>query len=142
MTNPGTLYVFNFGESEVGNAAKERCETSSETPAERSDCLEKARGKVPVESLRFVKKGTEYWWITLNRYRGNLLKWHVIQFQIGEEKDDRVTLKPMGKDKGLAPMGKVPHTLEVLLPNDYSIVLNDPEFGKMTFDEKIGKVED
>jgi hypothetical protein len=53
-----------------------------------------------------------------------------------------VTLKPLGKDKGIAPMPRVPRTLEIDLPNDFSIVMKDPEFGKLTFDAKIGLFED
>jgi hypothetical protein len=51
-------------------------------------------------------------------------------------------LKPLGKDKGLAPMPRIPRTLEIELPNDFSIVLNDPEFGKLIFDAKIGMMEE
>ena len=134
------LYVFNFAESEVGKKAKAECQALAADQV--SACLEKARSKVPVESIRFKKKGAEYFWITLNRYKGNLMKWHVIQYQVGEQTNDRVTLKPMGKDKGIAPMAKIPRTLEIELPNDYSIVVNDPEFGKMSFDAKIGAVDD
>lgn len=142
ITLPGSLFVFNFGESEVGKAAKERCSASVSTPNEMAECMQKARDKVPVESARFLKKGNDYWWVTLNRYKGNLLKWHVVQFQVGEEKSDRVTLKLVGKDKGIAPMARVPRTLEIELPNDYAIVLNDPDLGKMSYDAKFGKVEE
>ena len=142
LTNSNALFMFNFNESEVGKAAKEQCESAGGARNEISACLEKARAKVPIESLRFVKKGADYWWITLNRYKGNLLKWHIIQFQVGEEKSDWVALKPIGKDKGIAPMARIPRTLEIELPNDFSIVLNDPEFGKLMFDAKIGMIED
>lgn len=143
ITNPTVLYVFNFKESEVGQSAQEQCSTSSEGDSGAlATCMQKARGKVPVESVRFKKKGNEYFWVTLNRYKGNLLKWHIIPFQVGEEKDDRVTLKPFGKDKGIAPMAKIPKSLEIELPNDYSIIIKDPEFGKMVFDAKIGAIEE
>ena len=142
ITNPTVLYVFNFGESDTGKSAKERCEASGEGKSRVAECMAKAREKVPVESIRFVKKGAEYFWITLNRYRGNLLKWHVIPFKVGEEGTDRVVIKPFGKDKGIAPMPKLPSALEITLPNDYSIVVKDPEFGNMTFDAKIGAIED
>lgn len=142
ITNPTALFVFNFSESDVGRAAREKCDAAGGERSEIAACLQKARDKVPVESLRFVKKKGEHWWVTLNRYKGNLIKWHLIQFQVGEEKSDRVTLKPMGKDKGIAPMARVPRSLEIELPNDYSIVLNDPEFGKMSFDTKFGKFEE
>ena len=142
LTNSNALYMFNFGESEVGKTAKEQCETDTADRSEVSACLQKARAKVPVESVRFVKKGDEYFWITFNRYKGNLLKWHIIQFQVGEGKSDWVALKPLGKDKGIAPLARVPRTLEIELPNDFSIVLNDPELGKLTFDAKIGMMDD
>jgi hypothetical protein len=142
ITNPTALYVFNFAESEVGKTAKEQCDAAGGGPDKVAACVQKARGKVPVESIRFKKKDKEFFWITLNRYKGNLLKWHIIQFTPGEESSDKVTLKLMGKDKGIAPMAKIPATLQIELPNDYSIVVIDPEFGRMIFDAKIGAVED
>lgn len=142
LTNSNATYMLNFNESEVGQAAKEECEAAGGDRGAISACLQKARSKVPIESLRFVKKGGEFWWITLNRYKGNLMKWHVIQFQVGEEKPDWVALKPFGKDKGIAPMPRVPRTLEIDLPNDFSIVMKDPEFGKLTFDAKIGMFDE
>jgi hypothetical protein len=142
LTNSNATYMLNFSESEVGKTAKEECEASSDDRGEVSACLQKARAKIPIESLRFIKKGGEYWWITLNRYKGNLMKWHIIQFQVGEEKTDWVALKPVGKDKGIAPMARIPRTLEIDLPNDFSIVMKDPEFGKLTFDAKIGLFDD
>jgi hypothetical protein len=142
LTNSNATYMLNFSESEVGKAAREECEAAGGDRGEISACLQKARAKVPIESLRFVKKGAEYWWITLNRYKGNLLKWHVIQFQVGEEKSDWVALKPIGKDKGIAPMARIPHKLEIDLPNDFSIVMKDPEFGNLTFDAKIGMFDE
>jgi len=142
LTNSNATYILNFPESEVGKSAKEECESSGSNQGEISACLQKARAKIPIESLRFVKKGNEFWWITLNRYKGNLLKWHIIQFQVGQEKTDWVALKPIGKDKGIAPMTRVPRTLEIELPNDFSIVMKDPEYGKLTFDAKIGLFDD
>ena len=142
LTNSNATFILNFPDSAPGKSAKEECEAASGDKGEISACLQKARSKIPIESLRFVKKGSEYWWITLNRYKGNLLKWHIIQFQVGEEKSDWVALKPLGKDKGIAPMPRVPRTLEIELPNDFSIVMKDPEFGNLTFDAKIGVFDD
>jgi hypothetical protein len=138
LTNSNATYMLNFPESEAGKTAKQECEEAGGDRGEITACIQKARAKIPIESLRFVKKGGEYWWITLNRYKGNLMKWHIIQFQVGEEKLDWVALKPMGKDKGIAPMARVPRKLEIELPNDFSIVMSDPEYGKLAFDAKIG----
>jgi hypothetical protein len=143
ITGPNLVYVFNFKESPVGIAARERCESEAgDDRAALSACLEKARNKVPVELVRFIKEPSgEHWYVTYNRYKGNLLKWHRVQFQPGKESDDRITLNLIGKDKGIAPMAKVPSHLEIELPNDYTIVVNDPDIGPMMYDAKIGTME-
>jgi hypothetical protein len=144
ITGPNLVYMFNFKESAVGQAAREKCQSEvGDSPREMAACLEKARGKVPVESVRFLKdKSGQLWWVTYNRYKGNLLKWHKVMYRPGEETADRITLNLMGKDEGIAPMAKVPRALLVELPNDYTIVLNDPDLGAMTYDAKIGTMED
>ncbi|HET9957602.1 MAG TPA: hypothetical protein VFQ61_24060 [Polyangiaceae bacterium] len=137
---PDVLFVFNFAQSEVGESAKQRCEESAgDDRAALRSCLEAARAKVPVESIQFTKDAHgAWWWVTYNRYKGNLLKWNKVQFAPGEETTDQITLKLSGKDKGIAPMPRVPKTLAIDLPNDYSIVVKHPEFGAMTYDAKIG----
>jgi hypothetical protein len=142
LTGNNVVYVFNFQGSAVGTSAKEQCESRADNPADARACVAKERGKIPVESVRFVKDGAgQYWWVTLNRYKGNLLKWHKIQFLPGKQDGDSVSLALTGKDKGIAPMPRVPAALDVELPNDYSIVIKDPEYGPMMYDAKIGLLD-
>jgi len=143
ITGPNLVYVFNFKESPVGIAAKEKCDAEAgDDRAAFGACLEKARSKVPVELVRFIKEPDgDHWYVTYNRYKGNLLKWHRVQFQPGKESDDRLTINLIGKDMGIAPMAKVPAHLEIELPNDYSIVVNDPDIGPMMYDAKVGTME-
>ena len=144
ITGPNLIYMFNFKESEVGKAAQERCsEQAGDSPKAMAACMEKARSKAQVESVRFVKESSgQHWFITYNRYKGNLLKWHKVQYQQGEETADRITLNLVGKDEGIAPMAKVPRSISIDLPNDYSIVVNHPDLGAMYFDAKIGTLEE
>lgn len=144
ITGPNLVYVFNFKDSAIGIAAKAECEEKSGGDrGAAAACMEKARSKVPVEFVRFIKEPDgEHWWITYNRYKGNLLKWHKVQFKPGQESEDRLTLNLFGKDKGIAPMARVPRELSIELPNDYTIVVNDPENGPMQYDAKIGTMED
>jgi hypothetical protein len=143
LTGNNVVYVLNYSASKVGESAKERCESEhSDDPGAARECLGKERSKVAVESIRFVKDPSgQYWWVTYNRYKGNLLKWHRIQFLPGKADADSVTLNLTGKDKGIAPMPKVPNSLNVELPNDYSIIVSDPEYGAMMYDAKIGLME-
>lgn len=143
LTGNNVVYVLNFSASKVGEAAKERCDGEhADDPGAARECLNKERGKVAVESVRFVKDPSgQYWWVTYNRYKGNLLKWHRIQFLPGKADADSVTLNLTGKDKGIAPMPKVPNSLNIELPNDYSIIVSDPEYGAMAYDAKIGLLD-
>lgn len=141
LTGNNVVYMFNFGGSAKGEAAKTLCDGAG-SPADVRECVEKERAKIPVESVRFVKdEHGQYWWVSYNRYKGNLLKWHKVQFMPGKEDDDTISLSLVGKDKGIAPMAHVPASLKVELPNDYSIVVRDPEFGDMMFDAKIGLMD-
>ncbi len=141
LTGNNVVYVFNFSGSAKGEAAKAQCEAQGDPAAVRS-CVADARGKIPVESVRFVKdQHGQYWWVTYNRYKGNLLKWHNLQFLPGKVDADTISLSLVGKDKGIAPMARVPASLKVELPNDYSIVISDPEHGDMMFDAKIGLMD-
>lgn len=143
LTGNNVVYVLNYSASKVGESAKERCESEHQGDLGAArECLSKERSKVAVESIRFVKDPHgQYWWVTYNRYKGNLLKWHRIQFLPGKADADSVTLNLTGKDKGIAPMPKIPSSLNVELPNDYSIVVSDPEYGAMMYDAKIGLME-
>jgi hypothetical protein len=141
LTGNNVVYVFNFSGSAKGEAAKAQCEGQGDMGAVR-ECLASERSKIPVESVRFVKDDHgQYWWVTYNRYKGNLLKWHKVQFLPGKEDADTISLSLVGKDKGIAPMTRVPASLKVELPNDYSIVISDPEFGNMVYDAKIGMMD-
>jgi hypothetical protein len=143
LTGNNVVYVLNFAGSKVGTSAKERCDSQNgDDPAAARECLAKERAKLPVESVRFVKSASgQYWWVTYNRYKGNLLKWHSIQFVPGKADSDAVSLTLTGKDKGIAPIPHVPPSLNIELPNDYSIVVSDPDYGAMLFDAKIGLLE-
>jgi hypothetical protein len=141
LTGNNVVYVFNFAGSAKGEAAKAQCESQGQ-PAEVRECVANERSKIPVESVRFVKDAHgQYWWVAYNRYKGNLLKWHKVQFLPGKADADTISLSLVGKDKGIAPMARVPASLKVELPNDYSIVINDPELGQMLYDAKIGLMD-
>ena len=129
LTGNNVVYVFNFQSSAIGTSIKERCESQSDDRAVVRACIEKERGKVPVESVRFVKDASgQYFWVK-------------IQFLPGKEDADSVSLNLIGKDKGIAPMARVPHSLKIELPNDYSIVISHPEHGAMLYDAKIGLLD-
>ena len=85
-----------------------------------------------------VEKNKVWYWITYERRGKQLVVLHKITFEFGEDTANTVTLKPFGKDQGLAPMSPVPRKVVITIPNSYSIQLDDPNLGKVSYSAKIG----
>jgi hypothetical protein len=137
-----TSYAFNFRASDVGVKAEEKCRASTDdSPQAYSECMDKARDKVGMTVLRCVQKDKVWWWVTYERRGKDLVTLHRIPFEFAEEKPNSATLRPTGKDTGLAPLAGVPPKFVVRLPNEYSIELDDANRGKMVYDAKIGMIQ-
>jgi len=141
VTASETAFVFSFQSSDVGIKAQEECEKSSGGDAKKqAECIAKRRDKLGTEVHRFVEKPDGWWWVNYQRKGSTLVALHRIAFEWGEETKDTVTILLSGKDKGRAPMAKVPSKLVIEVPNEYSIALTDPTLGRMIFEAKIGIV--
>jgi hypothetical protein len=142
ITGETTSYSFNFAASDVHGAAEEKCRAKvGDDPQGLAECMTKAREKFGITVLRFVKKNKLWWWLTYERRGSQLITLHRIPFEFGAETDHSVTLRPTGKDVGLAPLARVPREVVIRLPNDSSIELDDPAHGKLVYDAKIGMVQ-
>ena len=138
LTAPDTLFMFSFNESDVKQKAEEACEGKSKgDPKKRADCMTKEKSKIEADGLGFKEeKGT--WWFTTIRRKGKVLtNLHKVPFEFDKETPKSVTLKITGKDTGTKPI-RFPNEVTIEVPNDYQIVLNDPEHGKMVYEAKIG----
>jgi len=93
---------------------------------------------VPTFVQRFVQKRKVWYWITYERRGKQLITLHKIPFEFGEDTGNTVTIKPTGKDKGMAPLSPVPRKVVVTIPNSYSIEMDDPKYGKLRYSAKIG----
>ena len=137
-----TSYAFNFRASDVGKQAEENCRASAgDKPQALSQCMDKARDKAGATVLRCVKKDRVWWWLTYERRGQNLVVLHKIPFEFAEETKDSATLRPTGKDMGLAPLAGIPSKFVVRLPTEYSIEIDDARQGKMVYDAKIGMIQ-
>jgi hypothetical protein len=142
ITGETTSYSFNFASSEVRGVADQKCRAKvGDDPQGLAECMAKAREKFGITVLRFVKKNKVWWWLTYERRGSQLITLHKIPFEFGAETDNSVTLRPTGKDVGLAPLARVPQQVVIRVPNDSSIELDDPAHGKLVYDAKIGMVQ-
>ena len=141
LTAPDVVFLFSFNDSEPKAAAEEKCtKKAGDNPKKMNECMAAERKAFPADGHRFKKddKG-QWWWITL-RQKGNVLNaLHKIPVEFGEETATSITLKPVGKDKGSAPMNP-PAQIVFEVPNDYQIALKDPKAGRLVFQAKVGVV--
>ncbi len=142
ITGENTSYSLNYNSSDVHGVAEQKCRAKvGDDPQAMAGCMTKAREKFGITVLRFVKKNKVWWWLTYERRGTNLVTLHKIPFEFGAETDNSITLRPTGKDVGLAPLGHLPREVVIRLPSESSIELDDPTHGKLVYDAKIGMVQ-
>jgi hypothetical protein len=140
ITAPDLLFVFSFASSEIGEKTEERCaKQAKDNPKKQNQCTAKERKKITQDVVGFSqdKKG-KWWWLTARMKGSRLVPLHKVAFEFGEEKADSIVIKPKGRDKGTKPWANVPKSVTIGVPNEFSIVLTDPKYGKMVYEAKIG----
>jgi hypothetical protein len=141
LTAPDVVFLFSFNDSEPKKAAEEKCnKKAGNDPKKLNACMSAEAKAFPADGHRFKQdeKG-QWWWITVRQKGNRLAVLHRIPVEIGEETPTSVTLKPVGKDKGSAPMTP-PAKIVFEVPNDYQIAIQDPKAGRLVFQAKIGVV--
>jgi hypothetical protein len=141
LTAPDVVFLFSFNDSEPKQAAEEKCtKKAGDNPKKMNECMAAERKKFPADGHRFKKdERDQWWWITVRQNGNRLVALHKIPVEFGEETATSVTLKPVGKDKGSAPMNP-PASIVFEVPNDYQIALKDPKAGRLVFQAKVGVV--
>lgn len=141
LTAPDVVFLFSFNDSEAKTVAEEKCNAKAgKDPKKLNACMAAERKNFPADGHRFKQdeKG-QWWWITVRQKGNRLVALHKIPVELGEETPTSVTLKPVGKDSGSAPMTP-PAKVVVEVPNDYQIAFKDPKAGRLVFQAKIGVV--
>jgi hypothetical protein len=140
VTMADALFLLAFGNSDVGKAAEKKCAASSNgDPKAEATCVAAASDKILVNAMRFKQDAAKNWWWTSMQKKGNNLSlMHKVMFDFGEETDRTIVIKPKGGDQGNAKWAKVPASVKIEVLNDYTIALDDPQFGKLLYEAKIG----
>jgi hypothetical protein len=142
ITAPDVSFVLSFGNSEVGEKAEESCaKKSKDDKKKQNQCMAKERKKIVADIQSFTKdKAGKFWW-TISRMQGQKLRaLHKVQIEFADDKAGSITLKPVSKDKGTKPWANPPAKVVIKVPNEFSIEYDDPTYGKMVYEAKIGIV--
>lgn len=140
VTAPDTIFMFSFNQSDVMQKAEKECEEKSNGDAKKNaDCMAKEKAKIQVDGLALKEESGKWYFLKIRRRGKTLVNLSKIPVDFANETGNSVVLKPTGKDQGTAPK-PVPDAITLEVPNDYQIVLTDPDLGKLVYEAKIGIV--
>lgn len=138
LTAPDVIFMFSFTASDMREAAEQKCDAQAKSdPKKRADCMNKEKQKIAADGIRFKQEKGRWYWLTVRRKGNTLVNLHKVPVDFANETAKSVVLKPLGKDEGTGG-GRAPRETAVEVPNDYQIIFNDPQHGKMVYEAKIG----
>jgi hypothetical protein len=149
MTARDAAFLIDYANSDVKQRANEACEREAKgDPAKLGACLEKARDAFQADVIRFKRDpDNKHEWeksVKLLIYKRNgsaLREVAVGTVQVAEEGVDAMKVT-IGKLKGSRPLFRGQTNVVIKAPNEYSIEINDPDYGTLRYDAKIGLVTD
>lgn len=123
----GIRFVLSFNSSEVGIKAGEECDSKHKSdPQRRNQCLKTARATVKEDVMQFELGSLGKWVWTTSTQRGSTLQTlKQVNFTWGPETKNSVTIETSKDEK-----------VVIGVPNNYSIVIEHPTHGKLTYDSK------
>lgn len=144
LTAPRVAFLIDYANSEAKTKALAKCDKDpkgTDDPAVKATCMDKARAQFQADVLVFKsdKKGHE----TLTIYKRNdsvLKELYTAPVSLKDEGANAVQLKFKGGGSGQRPLFKNTNSPTLKLPNDYTLEIDDPEYGNLRYDAKIGLV--
>ncbi len=134
-------FMIDYPASAPVEAVRRACDAESEDPKTRAGCRAKGREKFVADVLVFEKdKAGRRWWVIYRRQGKTLLEVSKTLIEFGEETDTTIEIVVKGKSTGERPLFTGKKTLVLTVPGDSTVTIQDPKFGKLIYNAKIGLV--
>jgi hypothetical protein len=137
---PDKAWVFSFEGSAAYSKAKTSCdERFKEDPQARARCIGKARDAFTADAMEFTRDaaGNDVW--VIYRSKSNrLVQVYSVQIEYGTQDADSVIIKKLGREKGNPVIFAGVPELKVKLAGEYSLELQDPQYGLLAYDARLG----
>jgi len=122
-------------------AAAEEAAIVEKVAAVRAECMTQAREKFGADVLRFRRDGLGHIQLVISRRNGSSLKeLYVAKVELKPISTSAVEIEIKEAGLGQRPIMKDRTKFQVKTPNSYSIEIEDPHFGKLPYDAKVGFV--
>lgn len=140
LTSADTAFLIDYAHSAPVEAARRTCtEKSGSEPEANAKCLSDARDTFKADVIRFRKDGSHWSWTVYRRAGNRLDEVTSGRVVLSEASPNSVSIKFV-TDKGVRPLLKNKREAVITVPNDYSFEVDDPEWGKLQYEAKIGLV--
>jgi hypothetical protein len=140
LLHEGTAFMLNHRASDMGVQAEEKCgKKAGDDVAKKANCLSAAINKMDREGMMFDEDEEGKWWfIRIGIVKGAKVEYNRVPIEMGEASGKSVTMKVVGADKASRRKGTVPSEMTFEVPDEYTVILQDPSRGKMVFEPKMG----
>ncbi len=144
LTAARVSFLIDYASSDAKVKAQANCEKDpkKDDPAAKAACMQKARAQFLADLLVFLKDKKGH--ITLTIYKRNeseLKEVYIAPVSFADETPKSLHLKFKGGGSGQRPLFKNTNSPTLNMPNDYTIEIEDSEYGKLRYDAKIGLVD-
>jgi hypothetical protein len=139
LLEPGWDFVLSYSESDIKAKTEEECEAKSKGNEDKArECASKAEADMANDRLKFAKDDKGNWWLVLlGKQKGKEIIYTRVQVEVANEEVEKLVLTPKGKDMGKKPIKKLPSELAVEMPDEYSVILQHPDRGKLVYKVKV-----
>lgn len=132
--------MVNYPVSGAKDVADHKCSVKFPAEQAKAACMEKERGKFTADVLVF-EKSDEGQWLTVYKRSGNALtQMSKSKVVLAEDTTQKLSLK-VDADKGWRPLFAGKKAFEVQFRDEYSIVLEEPQYGALVYDARIGLID-
>lgn len=143
---PTIAYMLNYNSSGAREKVAAACDAAShDDPAAKAACIEKERNKIVSDVLVFDKTDKGTIWTIYRRTGSTLVETWKGPVEFADDSPEHVTVKiqkvDKDKEKGTRQLYAGKKELTITSASDSSVELDEPTFGKLVYEARIGLVE-
>ncbi len=150
LTERGVVFMIDYVKTESYKQAAATCEEltskkgedgASEDNEKLQACLHWARDQFSADAIRFTTdEHGQLWWAIYKRRGDELSEAHSSPVEFVEVAAHRVVMDVKGPERGKRSLMTDRRRFTIAVPDEYTLELTDPRFGRLVYEAKIGLV--
>jgi hypothetical protein len=130
-------------EARAADEAALEAQQQKEAEQERqfNECMKKARSKFSADVVRFRRDGLGHIQMVFFRRNGSaLIELNVSNVELTESGNNAIKVSVKASVAGQRPILRDRNQFELRMPNPYTLEIQDPVYGQLIYNEKVGLV--